>query len=124
MATGFKYHAITHDKLHDKWIYDQPEGGENRAASTPCTFAPTASARPAISPEEMDRPPMIVSPYDAELYGHWWFEGIQFLDDMFRQIHFKPVRDRDDHRGRSTSTATPRTSSRCRARRPGARRLQ
>ena len=22
MATGFKYHAITHDKLHDKWIYD------------------------------------------------------------------------------------------------------
>ena len=31
---------------------------------------------------------MIVSPYDAELYGHWWFEGLQFLDDLFRQIHF------------------------------------
>jgi len=36
----------------------------------------------------MDRPPMIVSPYDAELYGHWWFEGLQFLDDMFRQIYY------------------------------------
>ena len=36
----------------------------------------------------MDHPPMIVSPYDAELYGHWWFEGLQFLDDLFRQIHF------------------------------------
>jgi 1,4-alpha-glucan branching enzyme len=23
----------------------------------------------------MDRPPIIISPYDAELYGHWWFEG-------------------------------------------------
>ena len=36
----------------------------------------------------MDRPPIIVSPYDAELYGHWWFEGLQFLDDLFRQIHY------------------------------------
>ena len=33
-------------------------------------------------------PPIIVSPYDAELYGHWWFEGLQFLDDLFRQISY------------------------------------
>jgi 1,4-alpha-glucan branching enzyme len=36
----------------------------------------------------MDRPPILVSPYDAELYGHWWYEGVQFLDDLFRQLHF------------------------------------
>ena len=36
----------------------------------------------------MDRPPIIVSPYDAELYGHWWFEGPIFLGDLFRQLHF------------------------------------
>jgi 1,4-alpha-glucan branching enzyme len=36
----------------------------------------------------MDRPPIVVSPYDAELYGHWWYEGPQFLDDVFRQLHF------------------------------------
>ena len=36
----------------------------------------------------MDRPPIIVSPYDAELYGHWWFEGPQFLNDLFRQLHY------------------------------------
>jgi predicted glycosyl hydrolase (DUF1957 family) len=23
----------------------------------------------------MQRPPIIVSPYDAELFGHWWYEG-------------------------------------------------
>jgi 1,4-alpha-glucan branching enzyme len=34
------------------------------------------------------RPPLVVSPYDAELYGHWWFEGPQFLDFFFRQLHF------------------------------------
>ena len=31
---------------------------------------------------------MIVSPYDAELFGHWWFEGPQFLNHLFRKIHF------------------------------------
>jgi 1,4-alpha-glucan branching enzyme len=41
-------------------------------------------------------PPLIVSPYDAELYGHWWFEGPQFLDFLFRQLYYdqdeiKPV---------------------------------
>ena len=36
----------------------------------------------------MDRPPLIVSPYDAELYGHWWYEGPIFLGDVFRQFHF------------------------------------
>ena len=32
--------------------------------------------------------PLVVSPYDAELYGHWWFEGPSFIDYLFRQIHF------------------------------------
>ncbi len=22
----------------------------------------------------MDRPPLVLAPYDAELFGHWWFE--------------------------------------------------
>ncbi len=28
-----------------------------------------------------------ISPYDAELYGHWWYEGPLFLNDLFRQLH-------------------------------------
>ena len=34
----------------------------------------------------MSRPPLIVSPYDAELFGHWWFEGPQFLEQVFRNL--------------------------------------
>ena len=34
----------------------------------------------------IDRPPLIVSPYDAELYGHWWYEGPIFIGDLFRQM--------------------------------------
>jgi 1,4-alpha-glucan branching enzyme len=33
-----------------------------------------------------DRLPAIVSPYDAELFGHWWFEGPDFLYNMFKEI--------------------------------------
>ena len=36
-----------------------------------------------------DHPPLVNAPYDAELYGHWWFEGPQFLDFLFRELHYK-----------------------------------
>lgn len=28
--------------------------------------------------------PIVVACYDAELFGHWWFEGIYFLEEIFR----------------------------------------
>ena len=36
----------------------------------------------------LDRPPIIVSPYDAELFGHWWFEGPDWLECLIRKAHF------------------------------------
>jgi 1,4-alpha-glucan branching enzyme len=36
----------------------------------------------------MGRPPIVVSPYDAELFGHWWYEGPDFLNFLFRKMHF------------------------------------
>ena len=30
---------------------------------------------------------MVVAPYDAELFGHWWFEGPLWLEAMFRKLH-------------------------------------
>ena len=35
-----------------------------------------------------DRKPLIVAPYDAELFGHWWFEGPLWLDFLIRKIAF------------------------------------
>ncbi len=34
----------------------------------------------------MDREPIIVSPYDAELFGHWWFEGPEWLNFLLRKM--------------------------------------
>jgi 1,4-alpha-glucan branching enzyme len=35
-----------------------------------------------------DRKPIIVAPYDAELYGHWWFEGPDWINFLIRKIAY------------------------------------
>lgn len=32
--------------------------------------------------------PIIVSPYDAELFGHWWYEGPEWIEFLMRKLHF------------------------------------
>ncbi len=34
----------------------------------------------------MQQAPVVVAPYDAELFGHWWFEGPQFLEAAIREL--------------------------------------
>jgi len=87
MYTGIKYHAITHDKLHDKWVYD-PDAARARVGMHASHFRGNREKQVEALAANMDRPPIIVSPYDAELYGHWWYEGPLFLNDLFRQFHF------------------------------------
>jgi 1,4-alpha-glucan branching enzyme len=36
----------------------------------------------------LDRPPLVVAPYDAELFGHWWYEGPEFLDYCARKLFY------------------------------------
>ena len=40
----------------------------------------------------MGAKPLLVSPFDAELFGHWWFEGPAFLGELFRQAPGQGVR--------------------------------
>jgi 1,4-alpha-glucan branching enzyme len=30
--------------------------------------------------------PLFVVPFDAELFGHWWFEGIEWLESLLRRL--------------------------------------
>ncbi|MDR2638951.1 MAG: DUF1957 domain-containing protein [Helicobacteraceae bacterium] len=82
--TGLKYHRIT-------------GGGEYKEV-----YVPSAAAAKAKEHAEnfhfnrvkqiehlaafMDRQPIVVSPYDAELFGHWWFEGPDFIYHLFKAI--------------------------------------
>jgi 1,4-alpha-glucan branching enzyme len=46
----------------------------------------------ALAPGLEDRtPPIVTSPFDAELFGHWWFEGPMFLENVARIIARKEV---------------------------------
>ena len=33
----------------------------------------------------MGQDPLLIAPFDAELFGHWWFEGPDFLAELFKQ---------------------------------------
>jgi 1,4-alpha-glucan branching enzyme len=33
-----------------------------------------------------DAEPIIVSPYDCELFGHWWHEGVNWLEKVYRLL--------------------------------------
>jgi 1,4-alpha-glucan branching enzyme len=116
MYTGLKYHAITHRQLHDKWVYD-PDIARRRAGEHAAHFRANRERQVAALAPAMDRPPIVVSPYDAELYGHWWYEGPLFLNDLFRQLHFdqqavEPITPGDYlERHPTNQVATPSLSS-------------
>jgi len=35
---------------------------------------------------EHQRPGLVVSAYDTELFGHWWFEGVEWLKGVLRRL--------------------------------------
>jgi 1,4-alpha-glucan branching enzyme len=91
-ATGFKYHRITGpEELRDKQPYNYAEALE-AAAQHAGDFLFKRRQQVLHLCSLMDRDPIIVAPFDAELFGHWWYEGPEFLNILIRKIHF----DQDD----------------------------
>ncbi len=83
--TGYKYHRVTGPRvdLQDKAPYE-PEAARAKAREHARDFVEKRQAQIAWLAQRMDRRPVIVSPYDAELFGHWWFEGPTFLGEVLR----------------------------------------
>ena len=86
---GLKYHKITSRQttLKDKEFYD-PHWATEKAAEHASNFLFNRCLQVENLVNVMGRQPIVVSPYDAELYGHWWYEGPQFLDFLFRKAWF------------------------------------
>ena len=84
--TGIKYHKITGRGLGlaDKALYD-PYWAREKAAEHAANFMYNREQQTGHLHDIMGRPPIIVSPYDAELFGHWWYEGPWFIDYLFRK---------------------------------------
>ena len=85
---GIKYHRITGKvPLHEKAPY-VPEWAAGKAAQHAGNFLDNRRNQARHLRQNLGREPMILAPYDAELFGHWWFEGPQFLHHLFRKIHY------------------------------------
>lgn len=81
---GLKYHRITGKlNLHEKQAY-QPTPAFGKAMEHAGSFVANRTSQCRHLKELLGRPPVVVSPYDAELFGHWWYEGTQFIESIFR----------------------------------------
>jgi 1,4-alpha-glucan branching enzyme len=83
-TTGFKYHRIT-GRTDWKEPYRRHQALRT-AARHAADFVRNRKSQFDWLAEEMDRPPLIASMYDAELFGHWWFEGPDWLDLVLRAL--------------------------------------
>ncbi|MDI6605951.1 MAG: DUF1957 domain-containing protein [Candidatus Omnitrophota bacterium] len=84
--TGIKYYRITGTTNH-KEVY-LPARAREKAAEQAGNFMFNRQIQAAYLFDFMKKKPLIVSPYDAELFGHWWYEGVQWLEFLFRKIAF------------------------------------
>ena len=86
---GLKLRRVTSRDRHGhgeaaKEPYDHESAqaaADEHAAAFVAGLAAAAESAPAAG-----EPPVCASFYDAELFGHWWFEGPQFLEAVFRRL--------------------------------------
>ncbi len=84
--TGVKYYRIT-GKTDNKEPYNHIAAQE-KAALHAGNFMFNREKQVEYLASIMDRRPIIVAPYDAELFGHWWYEGPDWLNFLIRKIAF------------------------------------
>lgn len=87
LNTGIKYHRITGEGEH-KELY-HPDWARQKADVHAGNFMFNREKQVEHASSYMNRKPIIVACYDAELFGHWWYEGPMWLDFLCRHIHFK-----------------------------------
>ncbi len=85
---GIKYYRVTGKVDLGLKLPYVPSWATGKTASHANHFLEKRQAQARQLHAAIGRKPMIVSPYDAELFGHWWFEGPQFLNYLIRKIHF------------------------------------
>lgn len=85
--TGIKYHRITSkgdfkDYYNLQWAKDSAEKQAGHF------FDSRVNQIEELSNIMKDTPPIVLCPYDAELFGHWWYEGPYWLYVLFKKIYY------------------------------------
>jgi 1,4-alpha-glucan branching enzyme len=84
LMTGLKPYRITGPGPH-KEPYD-PGAAEARAREHARHFVTKREGIAGATVDGGRLPPVLVAPFDAELFGHWWFEGPAFLEHVLRGL--------------------------------------
>jgi len=85
--TGIKYYRITGNTNH-KEPY-APSSAMDTAASHASNFMFNREKQAEhLYDVTGGKVPIIVSPYDAELFGHWWYEGPDWINFLLRKIYY------------------------------------
>jgi 1,4-alpha-glucan branching enzyme len=84
--TGIKYHRITGPSSWKEYYH--PDVAKERAAQHAGDFLHKRIAHIKYLESVMETGPVVVAPFDAELFGHWWFEGPQWLDFVIRKAAY------------------------------------
>lgn len=83
--TGIKYHKIT-GKDCEKQLYND-SNAKAVAEMQADHFMHSRIEQIENASKNMKVPPIVTCPYDAELYGHWWYEGPYWLYVLFKKIY-------------------------------------
>ncbi len=81
--TGLKYYAITGQGNY-KEAY-RPSAAKRKAYEHGAQFVYHRELQTKYLKSFIDEP-VVTSMYDAELFGHWWFEGPWWLEAVFRRM--------------------------------------
>jgi 1,4-alpha-glucan branching enzyme len=76
---GLKYHRITDRSSPHRELYD-PAAASARVRDHAAHFI--RGREEQIRRASLGQPALITAPYDAELFGHWWYEGPEWLDHV------------------------------------------
>jgi 1,4-alpha-glucan branching enzyme len=87
-SLGLRYWRISADKadLGAKSLYE-PHRAEERTSAHAAHFVPLVKE---VLRAQNDPQAIVTSVYDTELFGHWWFEGPQFLYHVLHQMAQDP----------------------------------
>jgi 1,4-alpha-glucan branching enzyme len=85
LMTGLKYHRITGRGLGGEDVY-RPAVAAARAREHAARFVARREEALARARASGNPAPICIAPYDAELFGHWWFEGPLFLEEVLRRL--------------------------------------
>ena len=80
--SGVKYHRIT-GPGNEKQLYDRT-AATNAALKHAIHFLEQRREQ-ILGIGQLGFTPIIIAPFDAELFGHWWFEGPTFLEQFIRR---------------------------------------